>query len=169
MKSILHFIHKRCNKQNSCGISVHFSVNRRISQKENKRCQIFMSLEQKEWNLRPVMENSLRLPEPHLNMSFRARSCILLEMDDPGSSRRQRIKTFGRTRSISDSGLPNNTTNNARSNDNKNYLEILYKTTDIVLIICAVVFIISSITSIVLWLYGFTWVDLVNNKFHFKP
>ena len=128
-----------------------------------------MSLEQQKRNLWPIMENTLRHPEPHLNMSFRARSCILLEIDDPGSSRRQRIKTFGRTRSISDSGLPNNTTNDARSNDNRDNEEILYKTTDIVLIICGVVFIISSITSVVLWLYGFPWVDLVNNKFHFKP
>ena len=40
-------------------------------------------------------------------------------------------------------------------------LELLYKITDIVLVICAVVFIISSVTSIMLWVCGLIWMDLL--------
>ena len=39
------------------------------------------------------------------------------------------------------------------------WLEILYKTTDVVLVICASIFICSSIASIILWLYGIPWVN----------
>ena len=138
-------------------------------QKQKNVVKVLCSKNNRNRNLSPAMENSLRLPEPHLNRSLRASSCITLEIEDPGSLGRQRSITLGRNRSMSDAGLHNNTTNDERSNDNEDKEEILYKTTDIVLIICAAVFIISSITSVFLWLYGCPWVDLVNNEFHFKP
>ena len=46
------------------------------------------------------------------------------------------------------------------------WLEILYKTTDVVLVICALLFICSSIAAIILWLYGIPW---VNGPVVFKP
>ena len=126
-----------------------------------------MSLEQQKGNLNPAMETSLRLPEPNSNGRFRAHSCIALGIEDPDTLERQRCKILGKKRSRSDSSLQNNKTNDTRSESCS--LEILYKTTDTVLIICAALFIISSITSVILWLYGIPWVDLVVNKFHFKP
>ena len=41
--------------------------------------------------------------------------------------------------------------------------EIFYKITDIVLIICAVVFIISAIASITLWISGIILIDFVKD------
>jgi hypothetical protein len=40
-------------------------------------------------------------------------------------------------------------------------LELLYEITDVVLVICAVVFIISSVASIMLWVCGLIWMDLL--------
>ena len=98
------------------------------------------------------METSLRPPDPHPNKRFRAHSCIALEIEDPRTLGEKSSTTFGKKRSKSVSNLQNHTRNDTRNDVCS--LEILYKTTDIVVITCAVVFVISSITSVILWLYG---------------
>ena len=40
-------------------------------------------------------------------------------------------------------------------------LELLYKITDVVLVICAVVFIVSAVASIILWVCGLIMIELV--------
>ena len=114
-----------------------------------------------------AMENSLRPPKPHQNERSLSYTCIALDIEDPRTLGENPRTTFGKKRSKSVSNLQNHTRNDTRNDDCS--LEILYKTTDIVLITCAVVFVISSITSIILWLYGFPWADLVDNERHFKP
>ena len=165
MKNRLHFTHKNCNKKliekpHSICVCIKDWLKKRV-------VKLFMSLEQRKRNLANVMENSLRPPKPHLNKRLLSRSCSTLEMEDPRTLGENPRKTFGKKRSKFVSNLQNHTRIDTRNDDCS--LEILYKTTDIVLIICAVVFIISSITSVILWLYGCPWVDLVKNEIHFKP
>ena len=94
------------------------------------------------------MDNSLKPPHPDLNRRARGRSCPTF---NPGDS--DTLCNFGRDRLMFYSAEQINTTYNTPSSWFS--LELLYNITDIVLVICAAVFIISSITSIVLWMYGF--------------
>ena len=145
-----------------------FSVWNKDSFKNKRRfVKLFMLSKNKKRKLGHAMENSLRPPEPHLSKRFRAHSCIELDIDDPRSLGEKPGRALKKQRSKSDSILQNTTSNDTGSDVCS--LEILYKITDIVLIICAVLFIISAITSIILRLYGFPWVDLVNNELRFKP
>ena len=102
------------------------------------------------------MTDLLRPPEHNLSLRICARSFNDVNDGVPGSLCQLRIQ-----RSASHSGLPESdicSSNNTRISSYK--LEILYKTTDIVLLICAVLFIISSIASIVLWVYGIHWGEM---------
>ena len=57
--------------------------------------------------------------------------------------------------------FPNNLQNVYASNSQNTSLELLYKITDIVLVICALIFIISSVASIMLWVCGLIWMELL--------
>ena len=106
------------------------------------------------------MENPRRLQIPNLNRRASVLSCPDFDFGDAacpdfdfGDSNTFRT-TLNRQLSISDSNVRNHTTYNTRRPWFS--LELLYKTTDTVLVICGVIFIGSSIASIVLWMYGFT-------------
>ena len=124
--------------------------------------KLFMSLEQKKRNLTNVMENSIRPPKPHLNKRFRSDTCITLEIEDTRTSGDKPSTTFGKKRWNSGSNLQNHTRNDTRNGGGS--LEILYKTTDIVLITCAVVFVVSSIASIIIWLIWCTMNAISNHN-----
>ena len=94
------------------------------------------------------MDNFLRPPQPQLNRRTRGRSCPTINAGESDP-----LCNLERNRLMSYSGEQINTSYNTPSSWFS--LELFYKITDIVLVICAAVFIISSITSIVLWMYGF--------------
>ena len=96
------------------------------------------------------MEDSLRLQEPYSNRRDSVLSCPAFHSADS-----IRLGTLRRQICTSDSEVQNHTTYNRRTSWFP--LELLFKTTDIVLVICAAVFIISSIVSITIWMYGFPW------------
>ena len=109
------------------------------------------------------MENSQRLQVPYANRRDSVLSCPDFYSADSIS--------FGKLRrqiSTSDSAVRSHTTLSRRRhsiptpyNEQPRFpLEILFKTTDIVLMICAAVFVISSIASIAIWMYGFPWGNL---------
>ena len=97
------------------------------------------------------MENSICPHQVHhLNRRDGVLSCPRLDLGDSVN-----LGTLSRHVSISDLTLENDTKYDIRRSWFS--LELLYKTTDIVLVICGVIFIGSSIASIVLWMYGFSW------------
>ena len=93
------------------------------------------------------MEDSLKPPALPLNVLSRSRSY-------PAINRKgcKTLKPLSRKRSNSDGGALFNVKYSSRSSWFS--LELLYTITDIVLVICAVVFIVSGVASIVLWIYG---------------
>ena len=111
------------------------------------------------------MEKLLIPEEPRLNRRARAKSWTGLDIEDFSSPTIQHNPIFLNRRS-SCLGLQDNTTHDSPREFCP--LEIIYKTTDIVLIICALIFIMAAITSVVLWLYGFPWGDLIKKDLPFK-
>ena len=109
------------------------------------------------------MEDSLRPQEPYSNRRNSVLSCPAFHSADAIS-----LGTLRRQISTSDSAVRSHTTYNIRIhtipasyNEQTTFpLEMLFKTTDIVLVMCSVVFVISSIASIAIWMYGFPWGNL---------
>ena len=91
------------------------------------------------------MQNSLRLPDPQLR--GRAMSWSPLNIKDLEIS-----SILQRHRSISVFDFTQDT--QVFTTSSSDAYEILYKITDIVLIICAVIFVISAVVSITLWVVG---------------
>ena len=94
-----------------------------------------------------------------LNVQTRCHSC-------PSKNRKgcNTLESLRGKRSMSVGVAQTNAKNNSRSSWFS--LEILYTITDIVLVICAAIFIISGVTSIVLWIYGFYYgyMDVLEKK-----
>ena len=106
------------------------------------------------------MENSLRPQEPYLKRRSRGRSCHAIQSEST-------LGLLRRTRSRSAAGVLVNTTYGTQRSSSS--LELLYTITDIVLVICGAVFIISSVASIVLWMYGLPWGGMEKNRLRDKP
>ena len=101
------------------------------------------------------MENSLRPQEPYLMRRSRGRSCPAIHSESTlGHLRRHRSRSVAGTYSLQ------------RSSSS---LELLYTITDIVLMICGAIFIISSVASIVHWMYGLPWGGMEKNRLRDKP
>jgi hypothetical protein len=105
------------------------------------------------------MENSLRPPEPLLNIRARGNSCPAI--DTTGC---KNLESFRRKRAMSNGAALGDAIPRPRTSWFS--LELLYTITDIVLVICAAVFIISGVASIGLWIYGFEGKE--KNKFAVK-
>ena len=104
------------------------------------------------------METSSRLLNPLAER--RARSHLVLNVEELETA-----GTLRKWKSVPDSNL----NNDIRKSSTSPFwsLELLYKITDVILVICALTFIISSIASIILWLYGLPWVKgLIVFVFH---
>ena len=99
------------------------------------------------------IQNSLRLPEPQLRARAKSwHNLNVRELPLTGILKRRNTQWA----SILDLTQEDDT----HLFDN---YEIFYKITDIVLIICAVVFIISAIASITLWISGIILIDFVKD------
>ena len=105
------------------------------------------------------MENSLRPQEPYFRRRSRGRSY-------PATQSESTLGLLKRTRSRSAEDVQVNTTYDTQRSSSS--LELLYTITDIVLVICGAVFIISSVTSIVLWMYGLHWRGMEKNRLRVK-
>ena len=104
------------------------------------------------------METSSRLLNPLAER--RACSHLVLNVEELETE-----GTLRKWKSVPDSNLSNGS---RKSNSSSLWsLELLYKITDLILVISALIFIISSIASIILWLYGLPWVKgLIVFVFH---
>jgi hypothetical protein len=98
------------------------------------------------------MENSLQLPQTHL----KARAHSLNNLSSVGLG----IRILEKDRWVSFANIQN-----AEQAKSCCTLEIFYKITDIVLVICAVLFTVSSIASIVIWIYGLNWIVFTKDLF----
>ena len=104
------------------------------------------------------MDNLLRPPETRVNRRGRSSSSNELNVSD---YELELSTSLRRQRSVSYPGEQKNKINNATRPWFS--LELLYNITDIVLVLCAFIFIISSIAYLAIWFYGY-WHSGVNSR-----
>lgn len=95
------------------------------------------------------MDNSPKLVIPLSKK--RSHSQILLNVEEL-----ENTEMYKKCRSLSTSKLQEDTRNHTKMSYWS--VKLLYRSTDTILVLCALIFIISSISSIILWMYGLNWV-----------